>query len=215
MHGGMDGQLDHYGYPEDHVFDWTYEELQTLDVGDGEKMPTLEQLFELSSEAPEMLLNIEVKEPNTPEIAARYDIALASNVLCNLISKHRVAKRTMISGFSAKYLQAIKVASAGHRDFFIQSLRNEDGSPDAEDYQIDAEFHGVNIIYNQLNRQLVQRFKSEERPMLIGVWYWLKLNQEDQTMYNRVFKTCSPIDFFYSDKPLQAMEARAAIQDCQ
>ena len=50
--------------------------------------------------------------------------------------------------------------------------------------------------------------------MLIGVWYWLAIsNPEDQTMYNHVFKSCSPIDLFYSDKPLQAMEARAAIQN--
>ena len=37
-------------------------------------MPTLEQVLQLSSEAPEMLLNIEVKAPETPKIAARYDL---------------------------------------------------------------------------------------------------------------------------------------------
>ena len=48
--------------------------------------------------------------------------------------------------------------------------------------------------------------------MLLGVWYWTQLSQEDTQMYTRVFKTCSPIDFFYSDRPLAAMEARNAIQ---
>ena len=43
-------------------------------IGEGEKMPTLEQLLQLSDEAPEMLLNIEVKAPETPEVAARYDL---------------------------------------------------------------------------------------------------------------------------------------------
>jgi len=27
MHGGDDGELGHYGHPDDHVFDWTCEEL--------------------------------------------------------------------------------------------------------------------------------------------------------------------------------------------
>jgi len=49
-----------------------------------------------------MLLNIEVKAPDTPEIAARYDTEKAANTLCHLISKYRVAKRTMISSFNVK-----------------------------------------------------------------------------------------------------------------
>ena len=73
MHGGNDGQLSHYGLPDDHVFDWTAEELMRLDIGEGERMPTLEELFKLSDEAPEMLLNIEVKAPDSADIAARYD----------------------------------------------------------------------------------------------------------------------------------------------
>ena len=42
LHGGDDGQLAKYGYPDDHVFNWTAEELQRLDIGEGEPMPTLE-----------------------------------------------------------------------------------------------------------------------------------------------------------------------------
>ena len=42
MHGGNDGELSHYGHPDDHVFDWTAEELMQLDIGEGERMPTLE-----------------------------------------------------------------------------------------------------------------------------------------------------------------------------
>ena len=36
LHGGNEGQLAKYGFPDDHVFDWTYNELRTLDIGAGE-----------------------------------------------------------------------------------------------------------------------------------------------------------------------------------
>lgn len=176
-------------------------------------MPTLEDVLQLFQGATEILLNIEVKAPEDPEIAARYDHEKAANVLCNLIDKLRVAKRTMVSSFSSRQLQDIKRASASHRDFVIHSLRNGDGGPCPDNYELDSEMDGLNILYSQLNRQLVQRLRSSERSMLIGVWFWQKFGGEDATMYMRVFKTCSPIDFFYSDKPLEAMEARTAIQN--
>ena len=45
VHGGDDGQLKNYGLPQEHVFIWTKDELQTLDIGEGEVMPTLEELL--------------------------------------------------------------------------------------------------------------------------------------------------------------------------
>ena len=63
LHGGDDGQLAKYGFPDDFVFDWTYSELKTLDIGGGEEIPTLDQLLTLLQEAPEMLINIELKTP--------------------------------------------------------------------------------------------------------------------------------------------------------
>ena len=41
-HGGDDGNLKDYNHPEDYIYDWTYEQLQTLDAGEGQKIPTLE-----------------------------------------------------------------------------------------------------------------------------------------------------------------------------
>ena len=130
-----------------------------LDIGESERMPTLEELFKLSEEAPEMLLNIEVKAPDSPEVAARYDKEKAATTICHLISKYRLAKRTMISSFNVQQLQAIKRASQGKRDFLIQSLRNYDGGPDPADYALNPDERGVNLIYNLLNRQLVQQLR--------------------------------------------------------
>lgn len=41
-HGGDNGQLALYGYPDDLVYNWTQEELQSrIKLPNGEKMPTL------------------------------------------------------------------------------------------------------------------------------------------------------------------------------
>ena len=54
LHGGSDGQLDHYGLEEsERVFNWTQDELQTrIDIGEGERMPTLEALIQLCRDTP-------------------------------------------------------------------------------------------------------------------------------------------------------------------
>lgn len=49
------------------MFNWTKDELQTLDIGEGEVMPTLEELLQLFTGAKTML-NIELKGPENPDI---------------------------------------------------------------------------------------------------------------------------------------------------
>ena len=74
MHGGDDGELTEYGFPSDHVFDWTKAELESrIDIGEGERMPTLEVLFEECANNKDILLNIEMKAPCSEAVASRYD----------------------------------------------------------------------------------------------------------------------------------------------
>jgi hypothetical protein len=76
LHGGNDGQLSLYGRPDDRVFDFTQEELQTqIDIGDGEIMPTLEDVFTLFKGASHFL-NVELKGPLSDDVKALYDYPL-------------------------------------------------------------------------------------------------------------------------------------------
>lgn len=43
------------------VFDYTFEELKALDVGNGERIPSLQELFELIKK--QLYINIEIKSP--------------------------------------------------------------------------------------------------------------------------------------------------------
>ena len=102
------------------------------------------------------LLNIELKAPNDTNIATRYNHKLAARIVCDLISKYRVAHLTMISSFSEAVISAVNEATQGRRDFIIQSLRNFDLGPDPANYEIEQEeCHGVNIVYSELTRALI------------------------------------------------------------
>jgi len=96
-HGGNDGELKDYGYPNDYVFDWTMERLKTLDAGEEETLPTLEEVFELFRGY--VFINIELKGPKTEEIKAKYDHYQAAEAVYNLATKHNMHGKFLISSF--------------------------------------------------------------------------------------------------------------------
>ena len=151
MHGGDNGEHHTQGFKSAYIFDQTQEELQAqIDLGEGQTVPTLDELLELYSDHPNMLLNFEMKVPLDPEVAARYDYKLAAAIVVNAISKYGVAAQTMVSSFDAGMLAAMHEASQGRRDFIIQSLRNFDLGPDPDEYTISETMNGVNVVDTQL-----------------------------------------------------------------
>ena len=59
---------------------------------------------------------------------------------------------------------------------------------------------GVNIRYNFLTDEVLNKVHSQRK--LLGVWYNKIDTIEDNVMYKKIFT--SGVDFFYSDKPLEA-----------
>ena len=91
LHGGNDGELTLYGLPEERVFEWTAQELQErIDIGGGERIPTLDQVLSLCAAAPDMLLNIELKSPPTEKWAARYDHDLAARLVVQTVEERAI-----------------------------------------------------------------------------------------------------------------------------
>ena len=58
-----DGDLSMYeGYSADDItFRFTQEELQQIDIGEGERMPTLEEWIQFYEDSPNILLNFDLK----------------------------------------------------------------------------------------------------------------------------------------------------------
>ena len=120
LHGGDNGQLNKYGLDEDHVFQWTQEQLQSqIDLGEGERIPTLEALIILCQNRPNMLMNIELKGPFDEEWVSQYDYNLAAQKVIDLIDKYNIAPKVMVSSFVPRIIDSVIAVSTPERKFII------------------------------------------------------------------------------------------------
>lgn len=82
--------------------------------------------------------------------------------------------------------------------------------PDVADYATFDEMQGVNINYEYLTAERVQKVHSEEH--FIGLWYSVAMQTENEQMWHSAFTSGGGVDFFYSDNPLDAMQTRNNLQ---
>ena len=170
LHGGDNGQLNKYGLDDQHVFRWTQKQLQSkIDLGGGERIPTLEALIKLSLSRPNMLLNIELKGPWDEEYVSQYDYNLAAKKVIQLIDKYNVAERVMISSFVPRIIDSVISASSPDRKFIIQSLRNRRGLPDPASYAMFEQTTGINIMLQYMTEARIK--KVQKSGHLVGLWY--------------------------------------------
>ena len=80
LHGGPNGELTDFARPKDFIWKMTHHQLQKLDLGEGEKVTTLEEVLMLMLDASKMLINIEIKCPAEPAHYKAYE--MAANDLC-------------------------------------------------------------------------------------------------------------------------------------
>ena len=81
-------------------------------------MPTLEQWFELYSDSPDILLNIDIKFP-ADEYLDEFDIDLYTKKIVELIDKYDAGKKVVCETFSDKIVNSLLQNSSDDRDFLI------------------------------------------------------------------------------------------------
>ena len=85
-------------------------------------MPTLDELLNLLKEAPDMLINIELKCPHSPEIRALYDYENACAVIKTYIDQYQIdEERTIVSSYEP-LMTTKMVEMAPKRQFKILQL---------------------------------------------------------------------------------------------
>ena len=65
---------------------------------------------------------------------------------------------------------------------------------------------GVNIFLSYLTDERVNKVHNDGS--FIGLWYVASRTEENTEMWQQVFKVDCCVDFFFSDKPVEAMQAR-------
>ena len=204
LHGGSQGELTLYNMPTEYVYEWTCEELQSkIDIGEGERIPTLLQLIELCDGHDDMLLNIELKGPDHPDFKPRYDFEAAARIVYQMILDHNIANKVMLSSFQPEIIDAMKTVSQENRKFMIHRLTETHGDPDG--FQMHQNTEGINMYIQSASKEVTDKVQSQGG--FVGIWWSAKVQKENDEMYDVVMKQAN-CDVFYSDNPLQAMKYR-------
>ena len=213
IHGGLDGQLDYPGFESSYVWKESAKTLSKIDIGEGESIPKLEEVLALCQSHKRVLINIELKGPASEDQANQYDFDLAARKVVKLIDKYDVGSQTMISSFRSRIIKSILRESRPpyKRRFIVQSLRNAGRLPDPDDYEVFYGTTGINVMYDYMTEDIVQKAHSDGH--YIGVWYAADTNTESEEMWEEVFSADGKgVEFFYSDKPKDAILVRNKIQ---
>jgi glycerophosphoryl diester phosphodiesterase len=70
------------------AYNETLKTLQTIDLGEGQVMPTLDDVFDLLGSS--MIVNVEIKAPYDSELKHQYDMPASCYAVFNLIRQRKL-----------------------------------------------------------------------------------------------------------------------------
>lgn len=133
--------------------------------------------------------------------------------MIDLIEKNDIGSKTLVSSFSPSVLKLFVKATqpADERSFLISPLLNYGGTKeDREKYKAPDFMDGINIAYPFMTRERVATVRQANK--LIGV-YTGSRTPENRNVWDNVFTMeDGAVNFFISDKPLEAIKARNILQ---
>jgi len=77
-----------------------------LDAGEGQEIPTLDQVLDLFRG--NIFMNIELKAPLSAECQARYDCHKTAEAVYSILTKHSMHGKFLISSFGSEILKAVE-----------------------------------------------------------------------------------------------------------
>ena len=131
-----DNTVDRTTNGKGRVRDLTLNELKELDAGNGEKIPTLEELMELVKDHPTITLDIELKEYPYDFDDRQYAYRVCDKIL-EMIDKYGFSDRVVINSFSNLLNEYVYKKYGGkyrQHVFFPESALCDEATMNAYDY---------------------------------------------------------------------------------
>lgn len=206
LHGGDNGELNHHFKLNEttYIFDKTYEELQVHDMGEGQRIPTLDQLLAYVDKR--MFMNIEVKTPFNREVKLAYNYKQCVNLVHNLIAKYQIEEKCWVSSFDHDVLAELEhlnsVSNTNVDTIYLYNFYDNCELPDPEIYATRGK--GINISSTKLNEEVVRNCHLNGKT--VGVWIDRSVSSEGEEFYKRLLDL--KVDFFCTDYPHDAMNYR-------
>ncbi|CDW84350.1 glycerophosphoryl diester phosphodiesterase [Stylonychia lemnae] len=182
LHGGDNGELNHHFEFQDthYIFEKSYSELLQYDLGDGQKIPTLEDLIIFNQKR--LFINIELKVPREENVKSRYNYLKCSEKIFELIKKHNISQNHIETIYLMNFHQEPLPEPSAYTDLG----------------------HGINVSSKYITQEVVDLCHMNGQK--VGVWVSSKVEIESDVMYERLLKM--GVDFVCSDYPLSVLAAQ-------
>jgi glycerophosphoryl diester phosphodiesterase len=189
VHGGSHGELEHYTQNcTGRVPDKYYWEIQYCNVGEGERIPLLLEVFQLCRD--KMWINIEIKSNNRPEIL---------DLLWEMIVEQHFVEQCGVSSFNFGMMEDFYILSQGRikRGYIYGSS--------VKKYDIEyVATHGTsaNIGFSYLTKELCDAIHAEGHEVMT----WANVSPEESHYQNLIDMGADILCVNYPDKLIEYLK---------
>lgn len=198
IHGENDGNIKKNTNVDRFVGDCELEFLKTLDVGQGERIPTFEevlQFFMLHT----TILNIEIKGEQ-PELPAK---------VVELIEKHDYYGKCAVSSFNHKFLDEIQELTKGKLELgYLWNHQDDDLLPETE--ILFSKGNTINIRVTRITKEVVE--EAHKRNYGVQVWIPFKIPETTELYDSLLDMGVDIICTNYPDKLQSRILERAKLE---
>jgi len=170
IHGEDDGSIHKSTNGSGIVNDLEYLYLSRLDAGEGEKVPSLEEVIELCKD--KVFLNIELKDPQ---------IEKTMNAVLSIIDRFRIRHQIAISSFKHEYFNELKRLNVTDIEFGF--LHNSKCKEDLT-YDLTRALTTCNFNAKFVTKEIVET--AHKYNVAILVWFSTEKNEENEQEYSRI-----------------------------
>ena len=131
-----------------------------------------------------------------------------------MINDYDIAQKVIVSSFDEEILEDVVGAAAPFRQFKVMSLRKLEGLP------VPLERDGIVVLSEIIPMEQQVQTVLESRNQIVKneldsrhqIGVYIHWHENEDEIWEEVFTYGDGVDLFYSDLPLEAMEARKILQ---
>ena len=171
IHGDTNGEINKTTNGTGFVNYLDYDELSRFDAGEGEKIPKLDNVFELCKN--QIFLNIELKDN---QIEKTLSLVIA------LIDLHQMRHQVAISSFKHQYYYELVKLNINDLEFGF--LYNDANKPDDFNYDLTRPNTTCNFNSKYINKDLVET--AHKNNVAVQVWFSSERDLENEEEYLKI-----------------------------
>ena len=171
IHGEDDGSIHKTTNGTGKVNELEYLYLSRLDAGEGERIPTLEEVIIMCKD--KVFLNIEIKDPQ---------IEKTTSAVLSLIDQYQMRNQIALSSFEHEYYSELNKYNVTDIEFgFLHNAKCKEDMT----YDLTRSYTTCNFNARYVTKEIVET--AHKNNVAILVWFSTEKNEENESEYTRIF----------------------------